>query len=162
MPRRRQWIDTVMNTVLVTAPTDLTVVLTTGLPDNELKGTTLVRLLIQLQLFLSDVLDDTGVQLMSMGIGLAGQEAIQASGTGIANPGTEDEFPSSGWLWRVRHAVIADATPGFPTPNIDKDIRAQRKLMYGAPFIRFNNANSQGTPFSVQIVGVIRALYLLP
>ena len=128
-----------------------------------MKGMTLVRILIQLSLYPSDVLDDAGVQRLAIGIGLAGQEAIQQSGSAIPNPETEDEFPPSGWLYRVVHPVIADPTPGFPTPVLDKDLRAQRKLMYGAPFVRFVNINEQGaTPFSVNIQGVIRCLYLLP
>ena len=93
---------------------------------------------------------------------MSGQEAIQASSVSIPFPQEEDEFPSSGWLYRNIVPVLADATPGFPVPIIDKDIRAQRKLMYGAPWIRFVNLNQQGTPFSVRVDGVIRCLYLLP
>ena len=162
MPRRRQWIDTIMTHTVVPGNTSLTVVLTEGIPDNDVKGMTLVRTLIQLSLIPADLLDDTGVQRLAIGIGLAGQEAIATSGTAVAFPGVEDEFPSSGWLYRTMHAVLADATPGFSTPVIDKDIRAQRKIMYGAPFIRFTNLDEQGTPFSVSIIGIIRCLYLLP
>ena len=161
--RRRRWIDTVFNgQTLAPGNTTSTIVLTEGIPDNEMKGMTLVRLIIQLNLLASIIDDDTGVQRMAIGIGLAGQEAIQASGTGIALPELQDEFPSSGWLWRAQYAVVSNAVPGFPYPVIEKDLRAQRKLMYGAPYIRFVNINSQGTAFSVDIVGVVRALYLLP
>ena len=160
MPRRRQWIDTVMEHTIAPV-TELTVVLTTGIPDNELKGMTLVRILLQLTALPANIGDDDGVMRLSMGIGIAGQEAIQTSGQAIASPQTEDEFPSSGWLYRNSVVVIGDPTPGFPVPIIDKDIRAQRKLLYGAPYIRFHNSTLQITAFSTEVVGVIRCLYLL-
>ena len=162
MARRRMWIDTVMNHTIAAGSTALTVVLTRGISDNDLKGMTLVRVLLQLTYFPANLLDDTGVQRLAAGIGVSGQEAIQASSVSILSPQEEDEFPSSGWLYRNIVPVLADATPGFPVPIIDKDIRAQRKLMYGAPWIRFVNLNQQGTAFSVRVDGVIRCLYLLP
>ena len=76
MPRRRMWIDTILSLVLAPSNTSSTVVLTRGIPDNDLKGMTLVRLLIQLNLLALVIDDDTGVQRLAMGIGATGQEAI--------------------------------------------------------------------------------------
>ncbi len=160
MARRREWQDFSFDLDIASGASP--VIDLSRFTDNEGKGATLVRIIVDLNIIPILFGQNAGVQQVSYGIGLTGQDAVSAAGASVADPGNPTDFPPSGWLVRSKVPVNDDGTPGYPTPIVKLDLRAQRKLMYGTPFIRFDNTAQQGVAFSVTVVGFIRCLYLLP
>ena len=52
---------------------------------------------------------------------------------------------------------------GLNTPPIDivMDLRSQRKIGQGIPFLSVHNNPGAGTPYTVRVVGIVRTLYKL-
>ena len=92
--------------------------LTNNLNQDEVKGATVTRVILDL------VYDISGVGTIdSLGIGLVvlNTDAIAVS----AFPDPEDTFDQPGWLWRTVHEVFQTDNPKF---RQHLDLRAQRKF----------------------------------
>jgi len=102
-----------------------------------------------------------GSSTLSMGIGVASQEAFLA-GT-LPDPNTASDFPTKGWIFRARGRVFgfaADA-PAVYSWRIDRDIRARRILDNGEPYIIFTNDLNEGGTVALRITGLVRCLWLV-
>ncbi len=159
MPRRRQWFDFIINDTITNGRL-FTQTLLTGDVD-ETKGMTLVRTIVSLDVVADPLMAVSGVQRVAFGIGIASQDALAVGGVSLANPTVETDKPMTGWIWRDMRAVVDDPVPGYPWPHLAVDIRSARKVMYGAPFLRIANNANQGTAFSVEVIGMVRCLFLL-
>ena len=98
---------------------------------------------------------------MSVGIGIASQEAFAAAA--LADPQTDTDFPTRGWVWRARYRVwgFAADQPAVFTRRVDLDLRSQRKLENGEAFINGFNLNQEGVSNTVVVTGLIRQLWLV-
>ena len=102
-----------------------------------------------------------GSSTLSIGIGVASQEAFLA-GT-LPDPNAATDFPTKGWIFRARGRVF-----GFPTGapqvqswRIDRDIRARRILDNGEPYIILTNDVNEGSTVVLRVTGLIRCLWLV-
>ena len=157
MPRRRQWEDFLFDLDLTNGSRSITDL--TRVDADEAKGMTLVRIILKLEAVELAVDGEIAAAMMvSAGIGVTGLEAIDLGVTAVAHPGTATEIPPSGWMWRDRMLVIS----GGQTRSVfTADLRSQRKLLYGGPFLTIANDPQQGTAFTISVVGIVRCLYLL-
>ncbi len=157
--RGTTWADTIIDTVITNGSEDIRSIMGSFDPD-ERRGMTITRILMCLYLIPSPNGAVVGVQLADVAIGNASQEAF-AAGV-VPNPQTAGEFPQRGWLYRCRHAVVDDSTPGYPSPVIREDLHAQRKIDTGEPYLVITNNTAEGVAFSIRVIGTIRMLLKLP
>jgi len=154
--RRRAWQDNILDTQLSSGTQTSFSLVDAAVPDT--KGTTMVRCILGLDVRATvPVLNNLDSQTVSMGIGLASGDAA-AAGV-FADPNTEADQPVGGWLWRWQGLVFKDS---LRRTRIDVDVRSQRKLMYGDLRLIISSDPDQGTAFAVQVIGLVRSLYLLP
>ena len=163
-PRRgTAWDDNRFNFGLGSG-TFANIALVDDVADPEKRGCTLVRTIIDLQVFASDPGVASGRQLVDFGIGLVSDDAFTAGATGMPNPEVESDYPVGGWLWRKTFAVFDEtlATGHVPPVEIKADLRAMRKMDRSTVAFMLSNGVGEGTPFAIQIVGLMRILYKLP
>ncbi len=161
MPSRRatDWIDTNLIAATATGAQSL-VSLMSGVAPVNVRRQTLVRTIIELDLYSLTVAGAWGTQVIDIGIGITSQEAF-AAGV-VADPNVSNDQPSRGWIYRTRRVVAQEATGGNILHPLRADIRASRKLDDGECYIVINNTTDLGTAFTVQATGLIRQLWLLP
>jgi len=158
MARRTVWHDTLFaDTVATGAALNRSLMLLVS--QNEARGLTLVRTILDIQLTPSIPLND-GMQMMDIGIGLASRDSFSAGD--LPDPGAAADEPIRGWIFRTRCAVMRDATQQVPVTHCVGDFRAMRKIDAGELYAKFDNTTLAGTAFTVFIVGLIRCLFLLP
>ena len=158
MPRQTDWVDTTIARSVASGAQDF-FSLATGMAPINLRGATLIRTIIRLDLHSATVAGAWGVQRLQMGIGITSQEAF-AAGV-LPDPVTAGDKPSRGWIWR---GSIAVAQNGIGSPvmfDLSADIRASRKIENGELFIVFDSAPGGGTAFTVGLNGLIRTLIKL-
>ena len=127
-----------------------------------MRGCTLIRILINLNLRASTPGAVSGQQLAWFGIGLYSEEAFAAAV--LPDAQTSSEFPVGGWLWREAILVVDETLANGPMPLqvVSRDLRAMRKLDRGALILTFHNQAVEGTTFNVRCNGMVRCLYKLP
>ncbi len=153
--RRREWEDFFISEQTPSESGDTTILSKDGAPDS--KGKTLVRIIIGLDVKATLPTGAGGDHMvLSMGIGLASEGILSQ-----ISVGTEGDVPISGWMWRSR-LLIPENQNAVPVIRLTADLRAQRKLMYGEPRLFIAYVLGQGDGFTVEVVGLLRALYLLP
>ena len=158
----RLWIDTVINPTVVIG-TQLLQGLMTGVSatDTRLSQMTLLRTIIGLDLARTVHDSGEGSEAISIGIGIASQEAF-AAGT-VADPGVSTDFPTRGWVWRQRYRIwgFAADQPAIFTRRIDLDIRSQRKLENGESYMAADLIAVEGANSTVNVTGIIRQLWMV-
>jgi len=161
MPSRRatDWIDTLVVAQVATGAQTLQSLMTGVAPVN-VRRQTLVRTILELDLYSETVAGVWGTQIIDLGIGITSQEAF-AAGV-VADPVTANDQPSRGWIFRARRVVAQNAAGGPVVHPLRIDIRASRKLDDGECFLVINNTTDLGTAFTVRAAGLIRQLWLLP
>ena len=158
------WIDTVFSAFdVVTSGVNTTSLMGGFTSDEQTRANQMTLLRTIIRLDVAPTVHDSGEssRTISMGIGLASQEAFAALTLPDANVATD--FPRLGWIWRTRGRVFGFAAdqPAAEVWRIDLDLRAQRKLENGvAYFIAHNDAN-EGATVTVRIDGIIRQLWLM-
>ena len=161
--RARRWTDKLFDanmSVGTTMKVDLSVEFTA----NETAGLTLVRTIMCYTLRPNNPGAVSGHQTVDIGIGVFEAEAFAADV--LPDVDSEADYPRGGWLYRCRHDVQDEltATGVVPRLEVNKDIRAQRRM--GGPDIALGflgeNSNGEGTSFSCRLVGIVRTLWLLP
>ncbi len=157
MARRREWQDFMFGGVIANGARTVTNLIRSD--QNEAKGMTLIRTIVRLDLNPNPP-GDAGAQRISLGIGMFATEAEAIGVTAMADPALPEDKPLTGWLWRSSGAVL-DTGAGNVIWRIDEDIRAQRKVMYGAPSLMVTSVASFGVAFPTELTGIIRCLYLL-
>ena len=161
--RRRRWADKLFN-LTVGAGAQVEIDLSTEFTANETAGLTVVRMIMCYTLRPSNPGAVSGNQHLDIGVGMFEAEAF-AAGV-LPDVDAEADYPRGGWLYRCRHNVQdeLDATGVVTYYEHNKDIRSQRKL--GGPDtalgIIFDSSTGEGTTFSIQVVGIVRSLFLLP
>ena len=156
--RQGFWIDNLLNTS-VAAAGDGNDSLFTGTPPINTRGVTITRIVLDLALMSITTAGAFGVQAIDIGIGMTSQEAFNA---GVFPDPRSDERPVGGWMFRTRCVVAQNGVGTNILYECHRDIRSGRKVSDGEAFIVFNSANILGTTFTVQVVGVVRCLVLLP
>ena len=104
----------------------------------------------------------SGVQIVSLGIGVTSQEAFSAGV--VPDPNVSTDYPPRGWLWAATYSIEYDRVAGtglhWSPVRIDVDLRANRKVDRGILFLAACNANVSGNGLDVDIVGRFRCLVL--
>jgi len=162
--RRRIWKDRVLVLSLTNDSESIFRLTGATQPDPEdSKGMTLVRCIGKFDMKPLVQGAVNGASGMWFGVGITSEEAFGVGPTVVSSVQVEAEFPPSGWLYRSVSLVI-DSVDAFDQPpvTIQWDIRAQRKLMYGVPFLRVENAEADPSGFTVLLCGIVRCLYLMP
>ena len=161
--RARRWTDVLLNLSTGSGTGD-TQDLGTEFTSNELAGMTVVRTIMCYMMRPNNPGGVSGNQIMDIGIGLFEAEAFAADV--LPDVQTSGDYPRGGWLYRCRHNVqgTTDANGTMSYAEVNKDIRAQRRV--GGPdailgLVIFNSVG-EGTAFTVQTVGLVRTLWLMP
>jgi len=158
----RLWIDTDLNNDVTVATAD-SLSLMTGVAavNTRLAQMTLLRTIIGIDVGRTISDSGEGSEVISLGIGIASQEAFAADS--LPDPEVDTDFPTRGWIWRARYRVFgfaADAAQ-YMTRRIDLDIRSQRKLENGEAFMNFSLRAVVGAGSAVRVTGMIRQLWLV-
>ena len=161
MARQNEWKDNLISVGLATgAGTFESLVANFTEPDK--RGMTLVRTLIRLTAFSTSIAGAYGVQNISMGIGVASQEAFAVGLAALSDPQTESDKPTRGWVWCSQMLVSQNGVGGEVLQTITADIRGMRKLENGELFVSIFNVAEVGTAFGIEMHGIIRTLFKLP
>ncbi len=157
------WIDTMFDDDVASGSETLIAIdAPLSATERRMLRHTLTRLILRLTITPNVRDAGEGDAIISVGVGVASTEAFSA-GT-VANPSVGTDFPTRGWLYRARFRlfqVAADLPQVFPI-EIDRDLRAQRKMENGRLFIVVENAPNLGVAVVANIVGVTRCLFLVP
>jgi len=161
MPSRRatDWIDSTVS-ISTTTGNQTLISLMSGVAPVNVRRQTLIRTIIMLDFYSTTVGGAWGTQSVATGIGITSQEAF-AAGV-VADPVTANDQPSRGWIYRSRFVVAQNGAGSPILTRVRADIRAARKLDDGECFFVMDNTTDLGTAFTVQGVGLIRQLWLLP
>ncbi len=124
-----------------------------GIPEDEIKGMTLTRLLMNLTLTATTA--GTGSRYAA-GIYLAEEDAFAAGA--VADPEQEGDDP--GWVWRVFQIPIFSSDPNdyAQTRHFILDLRAQRKFPGEDTALILTQTNEGGVS-TINSDGIIRCLY---
>ncbi len=158
----RLWIDTPMDlAVVVGTPAVLSLMTGVSATQTRFDQMTLLRTIIGIDIAHAVHDSGEGSQRVSVGIAVASQEAFAAAALPDTEIGTD--FPTRGWVWRALYRVwgFAADQPAVFTRRVDLDIRAMRKLENGESYITAANVNQEGTTGTVNIVGMVRQLWLV-
>jgi len=158
----RLWIDTDAGLSLASGAVGR-LTLMTGVPaaSDRFHQMTLLRTIIGIDIAYTVHDSGEGSQIVSVGIGIASQDAFAAGAT--AGPQTDLDFPTRGWVWRARYRVFGFAAdqPAVFVRRVDLDLRSQRKLENGEGYFTGFNAANEGVATAVTISGMIRQLWLV-
>jgi len=128
--------------------------------DRRVNRFTILRTIIGLDI--QTIVRDAGEgdQIVSLGIGVIGEEV---SATQMPDPANQAEFPLRGWIWRARYRIYGSSTndQNVVSRRIDLDLHSQRKLENGRPVFISSNIDNQGVSQAVTLTGLIRLLYLV-
>jgi len=158
----RVWIDTGISAPLGEgSQTVLSLMSGVSATQTRFDRMTLLRTIVGVDIAYTVHDSGEGSQAISLGIGIASQEAF-AAGT-VADPEIDTDFPTRGWVWRARYRVFGFAAdqPAVFTRRIDIDLRSQRKLENGEAFIIISNGSFEGVASAVTTFGLIRQLWLV-
>ena len=157
-PRRgTAWQDSLVNFDIASGAQSVSSLLGDWIPSDT-RGATLVRTILCYSLYPSTPQQGAAEQVLDVGIGVTGQEAFGASV--VPDPNTSGDEPQLGWIYRCRH-LIHDVTVAPVPREINKDIRAMRKINDGELYLVINNGPVRGTAFNVRFIGIIRVLVKL-
>ncbi len=158
----RLWVDTDINLLVVNAASVFDSLMTgVSATQTRFDRMTLLRTIVGVNIGYLTHDSGEGSQLLSVGIGIASQEAFAAGS--LSDPETETDFPTKGWVWRAKYrcyGFAADQPAVFDT-RVDLDLRSQRKLENGETFIIAQNAAIEGATGSVLVRGLVRQLWLV-
>ncbi len=158
----RLWIDTNLNTdVALAGQANLSLMTSVSATQTRFDQMTLLRTIIGLDLGRTVHDSGEGSEVLSIGIGIASQEAFAAGA--LSDPEVSTDFPTRGWVWRARYRVFGFAAdqPAVFTRRIDLDLRSQRKLENGEAFVIMSNVALEGANSTVKVLGLIRQLWLV-
>ena len=164
MPGKTVWVDTMLDLQVGNGSSNA-VSLITDLSFVEIRMSQLTVMRTIIGIDVAHLIHDSGEgsQDVSIGIGVASQDAFSAGGASLPDPAVQGDFPTRGWVWRARFRVYGFAADQAAVFNrrIDLDIRARRKLDNGESFIKVTNTVDQGTSGTINAIGLIRQLWLV-
>jgi len=158
MARRAIWIDNRIS-LGVTSGGQQNQSLLQGTPPIDMRGTTVVRSVLDLYLSSTTTAGAWGVSLLDIAIGLTSQEAFNA---GVLPDPNADERPVRGWMFRTQCAVAQNGVGAQILYECHRDLRTGRKVDDGEVFMVVDNTALRGATFSVDVTGMVRLLVLLP
>ncbi len=132
--------------------------------ESRLAGMTLMRTIIGVDIAYLVHDAGEGSQDVAIGIGIASQEAfVVAASAGLPDVGIAGDFPPRGWIWRARYRTYGFAADQAAVFNqrVDKDVRSRRKLDNGECYLTVKNTPDQGTASTINVIGLIRQLWLI-
>ena len=165
MARRTTWIDTLMDLVVVSGGQEV-LTLSSQLSALQTRGRTIVRMIMCYSLCPNNFGVVDGIMRVDVGVGMFDQEAFAVES--LPDPDTRDDQPGNGWMYRCQHLVLdRDDIAGqslYQTRivEVNRDLRAMRKVDGREPGIIFDSNIFQGVGFTVQISGIVRLLMLEP
>ena len=158
MARTPYWQDTLLATVVTTA-SNVIKDFTPEFDKVATRGLTVVRTIIDISMAPAPPGAVTGTQQVSIGIGVASQEAF--AGGVVPDPNVGSERPPRGWIFRTK-CMVVDMPEGIPTiVKCVGDFRGKRKVDDGQLFIKIDNDGFQATAFDINVIGIVRTLLLL-
>ncbi len=162
--RRRQsmWIDSLHEfDVASGARSERSLLATFTEFQTRLQGMTLARVILCHDYSYTVHDSGEGSQVVTVGIGLASQEAFAA--TTLPDPEADADFPQRGWVYRCRHVLhgFAADQPAVDVRSVYRDLRAMRKVDNSELFISVVNTNKSGTTSAINVVGIVRCLFLV-
>ncbi len=162
MPGRTLWVDTMVDFDVANAAQvrfGMTAEFTAA--QTRLEAMTLLRTIVRLDLAYVTHDSAEGSQKVSLGIGVASQEAL-AAGV-VADPEAAADFPTRGWVWRGVYRVFGFAAgiADVHVRPIDLDLRSKRRLENGDAFFVITNEAQDGATSAINVLGVIRQLWLV-
>ena len=162
MPGKTLWIDTNFSTdVVVGTQLQQSLMGVVQSDESRLVGMTLMRTIIRMDIAYTVHDSGEGSQRLSMGIGVASQEAFNAGV--LPEPFTDGDFPTRGWIWRATYRLFGFAAdqPAIYNRALDIDLRSRRKLENGEAYLVADNVNLEGVSSTVRVLGGIRQLWLV-
>ncbi len=159
MPRRTDWVDTILN-LEVTVGAQTQTGLMTGLSTADTRGLTIIRTILQIEMFSNNIAGAFGVALMDLAIGITSQEAF-AAGV-VPDPRTSSDRPPRGWMWRTSKLVTQNGVGTSIVTTYAADVRGGRKVENGAVFMVADHTALLGAGFQVNVRGLCRMLTKLP
>jgi len=154
------WIDTSLSDNIATgAEFEKSLMTNISSAASGLAQMTLLRTIIGIDISYATHDAGEGSQRLSIGIGVASQEAFAAAA--LPDPEVMSDFPTKGWVWRAAYRIwgFAADQPTIFTRRVDLDIRAKRKLDKGEAYINAFNAAQEGVTAVVNLTGIIRQLW---
>ena len=158
--RNAYWEDTLIN-VSIADNADILTSLVGGLSEDERRGMTVARTIVDMQLAPAVTNGVVGVMILDVAIGVANQQAFTAGSGSLPDPAINSERPPRGWVFRTRCAILDDATTVAPLSFCVGDFRGKRKIDAGILYLHLAAQDSSGTPFTCKAIGIIRVLYLM-
>ena len=158
MPRPTDWIDTLLDFNVATG-TGAFRSLMTGVAPVNMRGMTLIRTIIKLNMYSNTTAGAWGVQRADIGIGVADQDAFAA--TALPDPNVSTDKPARGWVYRTQELISQNGVGTRIVFDVQADIRAARKVENGELYIGVFNTAETGTTFAINVFGLIRTLYKL-
>jgi len=159
----RIWIDTGIGMTVTSGGGKNRVSLMTGVSvtQSRFDRMTLLRTILGFDIAYSVHDAGEGSQVVSVGVGIASQEAF--AGTALSDPETDTDFPTRGWIWRARYRIFGFAAdqPAIFTRRVDLDLRSQRKLENGEAFLNATNTDEEGVAGTIKMSGLVRQLWLV-
>jgi len=161
MPRGRAWGDTLFGELITSGNQFVSGLLSEMTPSDTITVVRLVGHLVISPSSLIAVAD--GTQALDVGIGVSAEEAFNAAV--LPDPNVAGDIPARGWLWRDRILMGNARVAGLGENVVEYghvrfDIRAMRKVDRGILYVSMFNSPIAGTPQSITVVGIIRALCL--
>ena len=160
-PRRAMtWADTLLDeTMSVGGSAQIS--LSSTLDPDERRGATITRLIGCLTFYADDAIEFSGDIALDMGIGVASQEAFTAGATSDVSDSAA--VPVRGWLYRCRQIITTGVSTAVPHPLVrwNFDVRSQRRLDTGEPFVLLDPLVLAGTGSVTTVAGSIRMLLKL-
>ena len=156
------WQDSTLNQPVASGAELITLLTADFTNPRDTQGFTVVRTLFCYQLSPTTPGVVSGQQRVSIGIGVASEEAFNAAV--VPNPSVASEEPTLGWIYRCIHLVVDEtlATGKPEVVRVDRDIRASRKIDSGKLYLVWENEAVEGSTFSVRLSGMLRCLIKLP
>ena len=158
MPRRSMWHDSPLSMSVTSGAQNEEDLWSET--DADMRGHTVVRVIINVDLASTTVSGAWGTQLVDLGIGMISTEAIGASV--FPDPNIDSERPQGGWMYRTRRIVAQNGTGTPVVYTVGADIRSARKVDQVKLFLIVNNNVNRGTSFAIDVSGMIRVLSLMP
>ncbi len=164
MPGRMLWLDTILNDSVASGGKLLVSLLAGGADDLlRLSQMTLMRTIVRMDLAAAVHDSGEGSTRLSWGIAISSQAAFDVGEAGLSDPSVASDHPQRGWVTRGVHRIWAFAAdqPVIDVVRVDVNLQSRRKLDNGTSWILFDNDAQEGATVALQVVGLVRQLYLV-
>ncbi len=157
----RLWVDSGFNVDVTIGTQGLFSLLTSGPAVSRFNQMTLLRTIIGMDLARTVHDSGEGSERCAIGVGVCSQEAF--TGGTVADPLTDADFPTRGWIWRAGYRIFGFAAdqPAIFTRRIDIDLRSMRKLENGLTFLAVDLTAIEGSNSTLRLLGLVRQLWLV-